>query len=95
MDELADPNRRLSCCISDIESQTSHLIGEGDWVASLGIFRGTQTGDCMGIPATNKPAEFTWIHFFRVNDGKIVELHVEQDTLTMMQQLGVIPVPGQ
>jgi steroid delta-isomerase-like uncharacterized protein len=77
------------------ESRTVNIIAEGDTVAAYGVFRGTQTGDFMGIPATGKQVQFTWTHFFRLSEGKIVELRVEQDTLGMMQQLGVIPVPGQ
>jgi hypothetical protein len=35
------------------------------------------------------------IDVFRVADGQIKELYLAQDALMLMQQLGVIPTPGQ
>jgi len=37
----------------------------------------------------------TAIDIFRIAGGKIAEHWFESDTLGMMQQLGVIPAPGQ
>jgi len=49
----------------------------------------------MGIPATGKTITTTAIDIFRIADGKIAEHWLENDTLGSMQQLGVIPTPGQ
>ena len=35
------------------------------------------------------------IDILRIEEGKIVELWGQEDTLSMMQQLGAIPAPGQ
>jgi len=74
-------------------SETLSTIEEGDSVAAYGVFYGTHTREFMGIPATGKSFTMGWIHFFRLCDGKIVEIRVQQDMLGMMQQLGVIPAP--
>lgn len=71
------------------------LIAEGDKVVLRGTIRGTQKGDYMGIPATGKKIAMTAMHMFRVADGKVAEDWGEADSLGMMQQLGVIPAPGQ
>ena len=52
---------------------------------------GTHSGDFMGIPATGKRVTFTETHIVRIANGKAVEHWGNQDDMTMMQQLGVIP----
>jgi predicted ester cyclase len=75
------------------ETTVETAIAEGDVVATRGTYRGTQHSEFMGISATGKTVEITWMAFSRVVDGKIVEHWVDQDNLRMMQQLGVIPEP--
>ena len=75
------------------QSETLAVIAEGDSVAAHGSFRGTHKNDFMGIPATGKSFTINWMHFFRLSEGKITEIRVEQDMLGMLQQLGVIPMP--
>jgi predicted ester cyclase len=49
----------------------------------------------MGIPATGKHVTVTGIVIYRIARGMIVESWEEFDQMGMMQQLGMIPVPGQ
>ena len=71
------------------------LVAEGDKVVNRHTFSGTQRGEMMGIPATGKQVAMSSIVVDRLVDGKIVERWVEYDAMGMMQQLGVIPTPGQ
>jgi predicted ester cyclase len=48
-----------------------------------------------GIAPTGKAVTMTGIDIIRLHEGQIVEDRVEVDQLGMMQQLGVIPTPGQ
>jgi predicted ester cyclase len=48
----------------------------------------------MGIPATGKEVTIGGIAIARIADGKIMERWEEFDMMGMMQQLGVVPVPG-
>ncbi|RKH59292.1 ester cyclase [Corallococcus llansteffanensis] len=67
----------------------------GEFVAIIYKFRGTNTGSFMGLPATGKRIEMGGADVFRIVDGKIRELYLEQDLVGLMQQLGVIPTrPG-
>jgi predicted ester cyclase len=52
-------------------------------------------GELMGIPPTGKTITVREIHIRRFAGGKIVEHQGQWDQLGMMQQLGVIPTPGQ
>ncbi len=70
-------------------------IAEGDRVLIRWALTGTQDGELMGIPPTGRRVTVTGFDLFRIEDGKIVEMWQEADQLGMMQQLGVIPEPGQ
>jgi len=48
----------------------------------------------MGIPPTGKSVSMTGIAIYRIASGKIVEKWGEQDRLRMLQQLGVVLLPG-
>jgi predicted ester cyclase len=70
-------------------------IAEGDKVANRVVFRGTHSGDFQGIPPTGKRVMVTAITIERVAGGKLVEHWIEMDALGLLQQLGVVPRPGQ
>ncbi|GAC1355268.1 MAG: ester cyclase [Ktedonobacteraceae bacterium] len=70
-------------------------IAEGDTVVSRWTARGTHTGNLMGIPPTGKQVTVTGITINHIANGKIAEDWTNYDMLGMVQQLGVIPVPGQ
>lgn len=78
----------------DMNFSIDDLVGEGDRVVWRFTAYGTQTGELMGIPATGKQAAVTGTATFRFAGGQIAEAWVNFDALGMLQQLGVIPVPG-
>ena len=71
------------------------IIVEGNKVVSRLTFRGTHTGDLMGIPPTGKTVTISEMIIDQFADGKIVESWHLVDQMGMMQQLGVIPTPEQ
>ncbi len=74
---------------------TDDLVADDDKVVQRFTARGTHLGDFIGIPATGKKFEITGISIFRIADGKIVEHWANMDSMGLMQQLGVMPTPGQ
>jgi predicted ester cyclase len=70
-------------------------FADGDYVIHRGYGTGTHTGEFQGIPPTGKQIKVNFIHIWRVANGKAVENWVQMDMLGLMQQLGVIPAPGQ
>ncbi len=46
-------------------------------------------------PSTGKQVTVTSIDIFRIADGKFIERWPERDRLGLLQQLGVVPAPGQ
>ena len=79
----------------DYNQSIEDIFAEGDKVAVRISETGTHTGGFMGIPPTNKKVMGWAIHIFRISGGKIVEGWGRRDTLGFMQQLGLVPRPGQ
>ena len=79
----------------DFVTTVENLVAEGDKVAIRWSVRGTHTGDFQGIPPTGKHGMVTGTDIVRIEGGKIVEDWGVFDSLGLLQQLGVIPVPGQ
>jgi steroid delta-isomerase-like uncharacterized protein len=78
----------------DIDIQVDDMLAEGDLVAARWSGMGTHRGDGLGFMATSKRAQFKGLTIVRVRDGKIVEGWNSFDQLGMLQQLGVVTLPG-
>ncbi len=77
----------------DLHFNIDDMIVEGNKVAVRFTFTGTNKGEFMGRPSSNKKIKAWGIVIYQVVDGKIVEAWEIADNLSMMQQLGVIPAP--
>ena len=79
----------------DLRFTIEDMIAEGDTVVARQTARGTHQGELMGIPPTGKQVSTTGINIFRFANGKGVEEWFNGDDLGLLQQLGVVPAPGQ
>jgi steroid delta-isomerase-like uncharacterized protein len=79
----------------DLHFTLEAVLAEDNTATVRWTARGTHRGDLPGIPATGRAAEVTGISVIRVAGGKIVEEWISWDALGLLQQLGVIPAPGQ
>ena len=75
----------------DLQVTVEDLIAEGDKVVGRMTARGTHRGEFMGVAPTNKVVTMEEIHIGRFSEGKVVEHWSLEDSLGMMQQLGLIP----
>jgi steroid delta-isomerase-like uncharacterized protein len=87
--------RGLRDLMPDLHITIEDMIAEGDKVVTRYTSTGTDTGGFMGRPPTGKQGKVTAIQIFRIVDGKSVESWANRDDLGWMQQLGVVPTPGQ
>jgi steroid delta-isomerase-like uncharacterized protein len=78
----------------DFEGTLEDVVSASDKVVCRSVWRGTQRGPLLGIPATGRSVEYGVIEIFRIEDGRIAEHWQQSDTLTMFQQLGLIPELG-
>ena len=79
----------------DLHLMIADEIAEGDKIVTRVTARGTHQGSFMGIAPTGKHAVVTGIVIDRFANGKTVEAWNNLDDLGLLQQLGVIPAPGQ
>ncbi len=85
----------LRTAVPDIECGVEDLIAEGDKVVRRDRATGTVEGEFMGIEPTGKEAVVEGHHIHRIEDGQIVETWAQNDMLGLMQQLGVVELPGE
>jgi steroid delta-isomerase-like uncharacterized protein len=71
------------------------ILADGDKVVARYMYTGTHQGELQGIPATGKEIAVQGILIDHIVDGKIVERWDVFDQITLLQQLGVMPAPGQ
>jgi steroid delta-isomerase-like uncharacterized protein len=68
-------------------------VAEGDYVVQHLRTSGTHTGPLGPIPATGKKTNVTGVIISKLQGGKVVETWSLWDQLSLMQQLGVVPMP--
>jgi steroid delta-isomerase-like uncharacterized protein len=85
----------LRSAFPDLKATIEHLIAEGDEVVFHMTWTGTHQGEFMGIPPTGKSISINVIDILGIAEGKFVEHWGVMDSMAMMQQLGVVPAPGQ
>ena len=79
---------------ADMRVEILDQVDDGNKVASRVAWSGTHTGMLNGIPATGRSFRSEAVTIDHIKDGKIQERWEVSDLLTMLQQLGVIPMPG-
>jgi len=78
----------------DIRHSSWTTIAEGDLVAIHMPIEGTSENALMGIPPNGRKVSLWMANIWKVVDGRAVEWWINMDTLSLMQQLGVIPSMG-
>lgn len=78
----------------DLHLTLEDFIAEGDKVAVRWTMRGTHQGVFVGIPPTGKQFTLPGVSVLRLIDSKVAESWVNFDQLSMLQQLGLAPVPA-
>ena len=77
--------------LGPVTAEQHHLIGEGDLVAQHLTVRGSHRASTMPLLAdtsvSGRPAAWTFIHIWRVADGKIVEHWACRDDMGLLEQL--------
>jgi predicted ester cyclase len=83
--------RTIEADLGPTTMEQHHLIGEGDLVAQHVSLHGTHRASSMpllaDVPATGRPAEWRFIHLWRVSDGMIVEHWACRDDMGLVEQL--------
>ena len=77
----------------DMKIEHTMVVTEesGEYQMVFWRFQGTHLGPMGPIPPTGRKVVMDGVDVFRVANGKIQELYLSQDALSLMQQLGVVP----
>jgi predicted ester cyclase len=78
----------------DLQITVEDAVGESELVAQRVHFKGTHTGVFQGLPPTHKKVEFSGLELNRFVDGRVAQHWFQLDSLTLLQQLGMVVVPG-
>jgi steroid delta-isomerase-like uncharacterized protein len=70
------------------------VIAVDDKVVTCGTFTATHVDEFQGLPPTGKQIQLSIMHIDRVENGKITEHWGQGDALGLMQQLGIVFLPG-
>jgi steroid delta-isomerase-like uncharacterized protein len=86
-----------STAFPDSITENVNLFATDDQVLAEFIGRGTNTGPLHAptgdIKPTNKKMDLPFCQVFHVKSGKIDSMHIYYDSMSLMQQLGVISKP--
>jgi len=80
----------LRTAFPDIRFTIVQTVAEGDKVAARWTLTGTQKGEFLGFPASGNKVSDHGIDIFHLRDGKIVEMWVNEDSMGLLKQMGVI-----
>lgn len=92
-DEFIELQKTFLISFPDQHVRLEQLVAEGDLVAAMATYTGTQSGPMGDFPATGKTVQAPFLAMFRIESGRIAELWVEWDNVAMLSQLGLFPPP--
>lgn len=84
----------ILAAVPDLTYAVDAVAAEGELVAMRYHWAGTQTGAWRGIPPSGKSLRVEGMGFFRFQNGRLVEEWAVDDSLGLLQQLGVVPAAG-
>jgi predicted ester cyclase len=75
---------------SDYHEEIELIVANEDNAVSYARITGTHDGNLMGLPPTGRKVDFRSMGILRFADGQVVERWGLGDSLTQMQQLGLL-----
>lgn len=94
-DQFTGVGQMFASAFPDLNVIIHEQVTEGDTVMTRMSFVGTHQHDFQGIPATGKTINLEGYILDHFIDGTIAEHRAMFDTMTMLQQLGVMPMPDE
>jgi steroid delta-isomerase-like uncharacterized protein len=85
--------KSFTTAFPDAKFEVAKAMAIGEYAIVESILKGTQKGAMGSIPATKKPIAIHLVDIMRIKDGKVVRAWTYQNSLEMMQQLGLFSAP--
>lgn len=93
-DKFREFSMSFYSAFSEGQQAFDEVIATDNKVVTAGTFTATHLGSFQGLPPTGKQISLAIMHIDRVEDGRIVEHWGQGDALGLMQQLGIVFLPG-
>ncbi|SFP47207.1 SnoaL-like polyketide cyclase [Geodermatophilus dictyosporus] len=90
-EQFTDFLRQDAAAFPDNVQTFRHILVDGDMAAIWATYEGTQTGQLGPFPPSGRRARFDVAGVLRVADGRIAELWITWDNVTVLGQLGHLP----
>ncbi len=91
IDALEDTVRMYRAAFPDLRPTILSTVAEGNTVCTRWRMEGTHANPILGIPASGKRLSVDGITVTRFRGEKLAESFVQWNTLSFLQQLGVLP----
>jgi steroid delta-isomerase-like uncharacterized protein len=96
--EFAEYGQGFVTAFPDAKHTITNLFQDGDKMALEGIMKATHTGPLAAptgeVPPTGRAFTAPFSAIFRLRDGRVSEVNVYFDQLSMLAQLGLVPGPA-
>jgi predicted ester cyclase len=80
--------------VLQIRYEIHQVVADGDLVAARATVHGVHNSGHLGFPATGKPYAMPTMHMYRVENGLLAEHWGVRDELSVLWQVGALPVPA-
>ena len=87
--------KEMTTAFPDTKSTTTNTWAFGDFVVTEGSWTGTHKAAFFGMPATKKNVTVKSLDIYQFKDGKMVHGWGYSNGADFMQQLGMMPKPGE
>ncbi len=81
--------------LGDLTTEEHHVLADGDMVAVHNTLHGRHVASTMpllsGVPVSGARISWTFLHLFRVADGRIAEHWACRDDVGLLRQVGAWP----
>jgi steroid delta-isomerase-like uncharacterized protein len=88
---LKETLTRIRRAFPDLQRKVEEQMAEDNNVLTRFLWSGTHQGEFLGIPATNRVVRVWGMVIDRFEGRKVKSTRMLLDTLSLMQQLGVVP----
>jgi len=78
----------------DYSGTTDAMIAEGDTVAVRYRVSGTHTDEYHDVDPTGHTVDWSGMAMYRIEDGRIAEIWLEEDRLGLLEQLEAVDPPA-
>jgi len=94
VDDILEFQRSHFDVFPDYSGTTEAVVADDDLVAVRYTVSGTHSGEYRDVEPTGHTVEWSGMSMYRVEDGEIAEIWLEEDRLGLLERLEVVDPPA-